>query len=75
MTNKTFTSTAYVDRGPTHTVVFVRDDMFYPLEIPISDDLAAHAECNPGTLMILDDNGTIIWRPPYIVDMDKKRMR
>lgn len=51
-------------RGPTHLVIFHRADCFYPLELPVSDDLSAHAECNPGTLKITGAvTGHVLWRP------------
>lgn len=51
------------DRGPTRVVIFRRQGMFYPLDLPISDDLSAHAEANPGTLAIEDAaTGEVLWR-------------
>ena len=50
-------------RGPTRVVIFFREGTFYPLELPVTDDLAAHAEANPGTLRIEDHEGNILWRP------------
>lgn len=52
------------DRGPTRIVVFFRQEGgWYPLELPLSDDLSAHAEANPGTLKITAEDGeTILWR-------------
>ena len=51
-------------RGSTRVVTFHREGMFYPLELPISDDLAAHAEANPGTLRICDGlTGKVLWSP------------
>ncbi len=47
----------------TRLVIFFRQGMFYPLELPITDDLAVHAEHNPGTLRIEDTKGNILWRP------------
>lgn len=44
-------------------VIFFREGGWYPLELPISDDLAKHAELNPGTLRIEDAKGNILWRP------------
>lgn len=50
-------------RGPTRLVIFIREDMFYPLELPLSDDLSAHAQWNPGTLRIEDAvTGETLWR-------------
>jgi hypothetical protein len=51
------------ERGDMRLVVFFRKEGFYPLELPITDDLAKHAECNPGTLRIEDLDGNILWRP------------
>lgn len=51
-------------RGPMRPVMFHREGCFYLLELPDTDDLSAHAECNPGTLKITDAiTGEILWRP------------
>lgn len=50
-------------RGPMRLVIFFREGGFYPLELPDTDDLSAHAEVNPGTLRIEDAHGNILWRP------------
>ena len=52
-------------RGPTRLVIFFRQEGgWYPLELPLSDDLGCHAEVNPGTLKITSEDGeTILWRP------------
>lgn len=44
-------------------VIFIRDGFFYPLTLPESADLAAHARANPGTLRIEDAAGNVLWRP------------
>ena len=44
-------------------VVFRRADCWYPLELPLDDDLSKHAEMNPGTLSIEDAFGKVLWRP------------
>lgn len=49
------------DRRATRTVVFIREGMFYPLTLPVTDDLAKHAELNPGTLRIEDPEGNVLW--------------
>lgn len=49
-------------RGEPRLVIFFREGMFYPIELPITDDLNAHAEANPGTLRIEDAAGNILWR-------------
>ena len=55
---------AECERGPMRTVLFHRDGFFYPIDLPLYDDLGAHAECNPGTLMVTDPvTGDILWRP------------
>lgn len=51
------------DRGPTRVVIFRRAEGWYPLDLPITDDLSAHAERNPGTIRIEDIEGNILWRP------------
>ena len=43
-------------------VIFRRADGWYPLELPVGEDLARHAELNPGTLSIEDAAGTVLWR-------------
>jgi hypothetical protein len=50
--------------GQTRTVIFERaEGVFYPLVLPISDNLAAHAECNPGTVRISDAiTNETLWR-------------
>lgn len=49
---------------PMRAVLFHREEGFYPLVLPLTDDLSAHAECNPGTLEITDAlTGEILWRP------------
>ena len=48
---------------PARPVIFHRVEGWYPLILPIDDDLNAHAECNPGTLMITDGlTGEVLWR-------------
>lgn len=52
------------ERGPMRPLLFHREGFFYPLDLPLYDDLSAHAECNPGTLKITDAiTGEILWRP------------
>jgi hypothetical protein len=50
------------ERGPMRSLIFHRADMFYLLDLPLYDDLSAHAECNPGTLKIEDAlTGEVLW--------------
>lgn len=50
--------------GKVRPVMFHREGMFYLLDLPGNDDLAAHAEMNPGTLKITDAlTGEVLWRP------------
>ena len=50
------------ERGPMRTVIFHRESMWYPLDLPQSDDLATHAKCNPGTVKITDARtGEVLW--------------
>lgn len=51
------------ERGPLRLVIFFREEGFYGLILPDTDDLAAHAEANPGTLHIEDADGNLLWRP------------
>ncbi len=41
--------------------IFVRAEGFYAIELPPNDDLATHAELNPGTLRIEDIFGNVLW--------------
>lgn len=50
-----------VNLGPTRTVVFFREEGWYPLDLPEWDDLAEHARRNPGTLRIEDLDGNVLW--------------
>ena len=49
------------ERVETKVVIFRRAEGWYPLELPITDNLAAHAEHNPGTLRIEDIDGNTLW--------------
>lgn len=49
--------------GEPRVVIFHRAEGWYPLTLPGNDDLAAHAECNPGTVLITDGEGRVLWRP------------
>lgn len=46
---------------PQRIVVFIRDEMFYPLQLGIYDDIATHARNNPGTRRVEDLQGNILW--------------
>jgi hypothetical protein len=49
------------------TVVFFREDMFYPLTLsgikPTAEECADHALCNPGTLRIESLDGSVVHWP------------
>lgn len=49
--------------GKMRTVIFHREGgMWYPLDLPGNDDLAAHARCNPGTMKVTDAmTGKVLW--------------
>ena len=51
----------------TMLVIFFREGMFYPIELPADkathEHLAEHAAVNPGTLRIEDTKGNVLWRP------------
>lgn len=47
----------------TRMVIFHRAEGWYPIMVRENEDLAAHAELNPGTLRIEDTEGNILWRP------------
>jgi hypothetical protein len=41
---------------------FFRAEGFYPIELPDTDAIAAHAECNPGTLKVVDVvTNNVVW--------------
>jgi hypothetical protein len=65
MAETVFQRVAREERGrvPTRTVVFIREGMFYPLTLPVTDNLATHARYNPGTLRIEDPEGNVLWSP------------
>jgi hypothetical protein len=54
---------AHARKTGVQVVIFRRADGWYPLELPIDEDLSRHAERNPGTLAIEDAFGNILWRP------------
>jgi len=43
--------------------IFRRKDGWYPIELHADEDLAKHAELNPGTLRIEDTEGKVLWQP------------
>ena len=49
------------ERAVTQIVIFHRAEGWYPLELPVTDDLVSHAENNPGTIKISDIDGNILW--------------
>jgi hypothetical protein len=50
-------------RTGTRVVIFFRKDTWYPLELPVDEDLSKHAELNPGTLRIETVHGKLLWAP------------
>ena len=50
--------------------VFVRAEGFYPLELPNDDTARRNAECNPGTLKVLNDKGHPVWPNDQDQDQD-----
>ena len=54
------------------TLVFFRQDFFYPMDIPpmpgdhpdktIKEIARDNADCNPGTIRVEDINGRILWQ-------------
>jgi hypothetical protein len=46
------------------TYVFIRDGMFYPLDLRNDTEARENAECNPGTIRVEDATGRIVWRAP-----------
>lgn len=46
-------------------VIFVRKDMFYPLEMGDDAEAIANAECSPGTVRVeCALTGRVIWSAP-----------
>lgn len=45
----------------TEPFVFFRDKMFYVVEIP-PEQVLANVELNPGTTMVQDVNGNVVWQ-------------
>ena len=41
--------------------IFIREGMFYAIDLPVDEDLNLHAELNPGTLRIEDIAGNVLW--------------
>lgn len=54
---------APVEAEERQLVIFFRKEGFYPLELLVNEDLAKHAELNPGTLRIEDVRGNVLWMP------------
>ena len=46
--------------------IFRQKDMFYIIDLPEDDDLALHAEMNPGTIRIEDITGKQLWPEPLV---------
>jgi len=51
------------ERGEPRYVIFFRQGGSYTLKLPATDDIAAYAENNLGTLRVEDLNGHVLWRP------------
>ncbi|MGD9838300.1 MAG: hypothetical protein AB7F72_06220, partial [Afipia sp.] len=49
-------------KSNTEPFVFFRGDMWYVVEIP-RDQVLANVELNPGTTMVQDVSGNVVWRP------------
>lgn len=49
----------------SETVIFFREEGFYPIALsgrsPIEQEVAAHANLNPGTLWVEDLDGRVLW--------------
>lgn len=48
-------------------VIFFREGGWYPVEIRRGENVAQHAELNPGTLRVEDLAGNILWRSDTVV--------
>lgn len=47
--------------SPKRLFLFVRNDGFYPIELP-EDTVADNAECNKGTIRVIDaKTGEVVW--------------
>ena len=61
--------------GAEVTLVFFREDTFYPIEIPlivgktIKEIARDNAKCNPGTIRVEDLNGHVLWQRPVNGDI------
>lgn len=44
-----------------NTYIFMRDDMFYLIELMDDADAVANAECKPGTRRVEDMLGNQVW--------------
>lgn len=53
------------ERATGETVIFIRADCFYPIQLsgqkPSAIEAADHAALNPGTLRIEDMQGNVLW--------------
>lgn len=51
--------------------LFIRADVFYPIELRDDDDARANAECNPGTVRVENAlTNEIVWPVPYNAEGD-----
>lgn len=41
--------------------IFIREGVFYVIDLPVDEDLNLHATLNPGTLRIEDMSGNVLW--------------
>lgn len=50
------------------TLVFFREEGFYPVEVPdwlpLKTQAETHASVNPGTLRVEDIHGNVLWSKP-----------
>lgn len=42
--------------------LFIREDVFYIVDLRDDSDARANAECNPGTKVVEDMFGNVVWR-------------
>jgi hypothetical protein len=41
--------------------IFVREDVFYMIDLRDDADACANAECNPGTVRVESHDGRVVW--------------
>lgn len=55
------TGRVFPPRNEWEPRVFIREDCFYVIDLPVDEDLNEHAALNPGTVRIEDGLGNVLW--------------